>query len=269
VFGQISASVGEREIALEGQHRRVLAALAIMGPKRVRAERLYNALFPDLPDEQANRLLITTISALRHRLRKAAGLSKTHDPDPILRDSTGYGLNPALVRVDSYAFQELLARSHAAPPEEQGDLLAEAVDLYRGDLCGDQEMEWLIDVIPAWRRQYLEAVAALATYYADIAGDLAQAERTARRLVDEEPTVMPYTHLLMRVRAARNDEPGVQKAYHEHRQALIALEMDDEADGTLAGLDEESLWDTEQLCERLCHEIRDRRMQGESVSKAG
>ena len=58
--------------------------LAIMGPKRVRAERLYNALFPDLPDEQANRLLITTISALRHRLRKAAGLSRTHDPDPIL-----------------------------------------------------------------------------------------------------------------------------------------------------------------------------------------
>jgi hypothetical protein len=45
--------------------------------------------------------LITTISALRHRLRKAAALSKTHDPDPILRDSTGYGLNPALVRVDS------------------------------------------------------------------------------------------------------------------------------------------------------------------------
>jgi DNA-binding SARP family transcriptional activator len=101
VFGQISASIGETEIALEGQHRRVLAALAIMGPKRVRAERLYNVLFPDLPDEQANRLLITTISALRHRLRKAAGLSKTHDPDPILCDSTGYGLNPALVRVDS------------------------------------------------------------------------------------------------------------------------------------------------------------------------
>jgi hypothetical protein len=147
VFGQISASVGEREIALEGQHRRVLAALAIMGPKRVRAERLYNALFPDLPDEHANRLLITTISALRHRLRKAAGLSKTHDPDPLLRDSTGYALNPALVHVDSNAFQELLARSRAASPEEQGDLLVQAVALYRGDLCGDQEMEWLIDVI--------------------------------------------------------------------------------------------------------------------------
>ena len=112
--------------------------------------------------------------------------------------------------MDSDAFQELLARSHAATPEEQGDLRAQAVDLYRGDLCGDQEMEWLIDVIPAWRRQYLEALAALATYYADIAGDLAQAERTARRLVDEEPTVMPYTRLLMRVRAAQNDESGVQ-----------------------------------------------------------
>ena len=78
----------------------------------------------------------------------------------------------------------------------------QAVDLYRGDLCGDREMEWLIDVIPAWRRQYLEALAALATYHADIAGDLAQAERTARRLVEEEPTVMPYTQLLMRVRAS-------------------------------------------------------------------
>src|SRR5205085_7858984 len=58
VFGQISASVGETEIALEGQHRRVLAALAIMGPKRVRAERLYNALFPDLPDEHANQSIV-------------------------------------------------------------------------------------------------------------------------------------------------------------------------------------------------------------------
>jgi two-component SAPR family response regulator len=213
--------------------------------------------------------LITTISALRHRLRKAAGLSKTHDPDPILRDSTGYALNPALVHVDSNAFQELLARSRAASPEEQGNLLAQAVALYRGDLCGDQEMEWLIDVIPAWRREYLEALAALATYYADVAGDLAQAERTARRLVDEEPTAMSYTHLLMRVRAAQNDESGVRKAYHAHRQALIALEMDDEADEALAGLDEEALRETEEFCERLCREIRDRRTQGESVSKAG
>ena len=58
----------------------------------------------------------------------------------------------------------------------------------------------------------------------------------------------------------------MQKAYHEHRQAVIALEMDDEADGALAGLDEESLRDTEELCERLCREIRDRRTQGEKAS---
>jgi hypothetical protein len=50
---------------------------------------------------------------------------------------------------------------------------------------------------------------------------------------------------------------------------VIALEMDDEDDGALAGLDEESLRETEELCERLCREIRDRRRQGESTSKAG
>lgn len=145
----------------------------------------------------------------------------------------------------------------------------QAVDLYRGDLCGDREMEWLIDVIPAWRRQYLEALAALATYDADIASDLVQAERTARRRVTAESTAMRYCHLLMRVRAAQNDESGVQKAYHEHRQAVIALEMDDVADGALAGLDEELLRDTEELRERLCREIRDLRTKGEKASKAG
>lgn len=274
VFGQVSAAVGETEVELEGQHRRVLAALAVMGPRQVRAERLYNALFRDMPDEQANRLLITTVSALRHRLRKAAGLSKTHDADPILRDSVGYRLNPGLVNVDSYRFQDLLARSRAdgAPPDERGRLLAEAMALYQGDLCGDEEMEWLIDKAPAWRRQYLEALAELATYYADVAGDLALAERTARRLVDEEPTVPSYAQLSMRVLAAQNDESGLEKAYGDYRRAVLALELDlDDADGRLVDPGDQSLIDaeTQMLVDRLRNEIRKRRGCDNAASKAG
>jgi DNA-binding SARP family transcriptional activator len=227
VLGTIAAFVHGRPVEMQPREQRVLAALAIMGPKPVRADRLVEAVFADDEPDSGHSKLRHAIADLRAALRKA-GLPTASAKAVVGRTSTGYYLDAALARVDAYLFSDLLARSRTAPRTERGRLLAQVVELYAGDLCGDQAQTWVDDWSYGWRKDYLEALHELAVYREKEEHDLLGALRLARRLVAEEPLTDRYHQMVMELLAAQGDDGGVEQQYQAYRAEMerAGLEVD-------------------------------------------
>jgi DNA-binding SARP family transcriptional activator len=227
VLGTIAAVVQGRPVEMQPREQRVLAALAIMGPKPVRADRLVEAIFADDDADSGHSKLRHAIADLRAALRKA-GLPAASAKAVVGRTSAGYYLDAALVQVDAYLFSDLLARSRTAPRAERGHLLAQVVEVYTGDLCGDQAQTWVDEWSYSWRKDYLQALYELARYREQDEHDLLGALRLAQRLVTEEPLTDRYHQMVMELLAAQGDNDGVEQQYQAYRAEMdeAGLEID-------------------------------------------
>ncbi len=226
VLGGIDILLDGHPVALKPREQRLLAALAVMGPTPVRPDRLVEALFPDDDALSGQDKLQHSITAVRLCLKKAGLPVKRAG---VVRYSmTGYDLDPALVRVDAHLFREALRQSETAEGAERRRLLAQAVDLYQGDLCGDQSIEWVEGYRYAWRKEYLEALYELAVWYEQGAKDTLAALRVARRLVGEEPLNDHYHQMVLELIAATGDLDALDRCYAEVQEvfAEYATEVD-------------------------------------------
>src|SRR5207244_5276069 len=135
--------------------------------------------------------------------------------------NAGYYLDPLLVQVDAYRFKDLLRKSETAESAERGRLLAQAVDLYGGDLCGEQALDWVEAYRYTWRKDYLEALYEMALYYEQGENDVLAALRVARRLAHEEPLQDHYHQMVLEFITATGDAEALDRYYQDLRAVFV------------------------------------------------
>ncbi len=254
VLGGLTVLARGAPVVMQPREQRLLAALAIMGPTPVRPDRLIEALFADDDPLTGQDKLQHSITDVRLVLKKAGVPVKR--AGVVRYTNAGYSLDTALVRADAHLFRDLLRRSETADARERAALLARAVELYQGDLCGDQELEWVEGYRYAWRKEYLEALYELALHYEQVENDPLGALRVARRLAAEEPLQDHYHQMALELIAATGDLDALDR-YEEEMRATYTR-RDTEIDGY-----------TQALVERLRAQVgRDRRTTDDPTTKA-
>ncbi|MFC0432948.1 BTAD domain-containing putative transcriptional regulator [Kutzneria buriramensis] len=119
---------GEPVAVRAGKHRIVLATLLLHTGRTVGAQELIDNLWDEDPPDGAR----TTLRAYVMRLRQAIGV-----PDLITTVTDGYRVDVPPDDVDAGRFDRLLAMARTAQPARVIDLLAEALELWRGPALAD------------------------------------------------------------------------------------------------------------------------------------
>ena len=122
---EVRAEAGNVAIPAAKQ-RALLAILLVRHGSPVPGWRLIEELWPD-PPVSARKVVQTYVSKLRHIL--PAGT--------LVTTQTGYRLEVGPEELDSARFEALFRAAESAPPDKQGELLREALDLWRGGALED------------------------------------------------------------------------------------------------------------------------------------
>ena len=158
VLGPLEVQLDGRPVAVGGGRlRALLACLALESGRPVSTGRLVDALWEeDLPADQVHAL-----QSLVSRLRRALGNGSLVAPAP-----GGYRLD---VEVDADHFERLVADARAsADPERKGELLREALALWRGPALADL-VDYRFAAAAAARLQDLKLAALADRVAADLA----------------------------------------------------------------------------------------------------
>jgi DNA-binding SARP family transcriptional activator len=160
----------EREItgALQPRTQELLVLLALH-PGGTTRDTLVSVLWGEDPPARPTNALHTALARMRRDLGEVTGGAVT---DIALVDNGHYRLDPAVVRVDYWRFENaMLARRAAATDAERVAAYREVVDSYGGPLAeGMSKIEWSEPAREAIRRDAIDAVSGL-----------------ARALVDQDP----------------------------------------------------------------------------------
>jgi predicted ATPase/DNA-binding SARP family transcriptional activator len=190
--------------------------LLLRGGTAVSREIVASSLWPEHTDTDAR-------SALRRHLLylddafKTLGVAKT----PLLRDGSSLALElGSLPWVDVFRFET------ASRDETR---LAEAFELYRGDLMESYDSDWIIDARERCRAQHLTNLERSVSA-ARNRGDLREALRWVDELRRLEPFREDLVRLSMRLRHARGDR-GSALAEFERYRTLLAREVRSEPMG--------------------------------------
>jgi DNA-binding SARP family transcriptional activator len=157
---------GQRDItdALVPKQREILAYLALH-PRGQRREPINNTLWPGGPPDRPFNSFYSGLSKLRRALSTATDGEIT---DVVLNQDSRYRLDPALVTVDYWRFQDARTRSRATLSEpDRLAALREAATLYRGELAEDLTREWIEPQRETVRREGLDVLGALITAHGD------------------------------------------------------------------------------------------------------
>ena len=213
---------GQELRSVLSQRRRValLAYLALATPRDLHSRDSLLALFwPEYDSDHARNALSQAV----HFLRRSLGAHVL-----VSRNGDAVGVNRDQLWCDAVAFEDLLAAGR----------VAEAVDLYRGDLLegfhtsDDSEFErWLA----AERTRYADRFATALERMADErdrARDLAGAVVYWRRLVNRDPYNSRLALRLMRALASAGDPAAAVQHAHVHK-ALLREELDMAPDAEL------------------------------------
>jgi len=199
----------------------LLAILALAGRQGFPRDRIEAYLWPESSAPLAQHSLDQAVYAIRHALGS----------DFILSSGRELRLNPDLVQVDAWEFEEAIrARQWAA-----------AVERYKGALLDgfhftdSREAESWIDAERArLLREYQKAVEFLGKDAAE-AGDHAQSVTWWRRLANSDPLSASATKQLMLALAAAGDRAGAVKHARLY-QELVRQELEIEPDSEIEGL---------------------------------
>lgn len=205
-----------------GKLETLLGLLAIRG-MGVPRDALQQTLWPEREPE----LAAQSLNSLVHLSRKVldAGLAGM---EVIVRDGATYRLNLAAgVSVDACLFSALADRAADAAGAGHTDAavgyLAEAVELYRGDLCLDADVGALVER-ERLRAQYLNALARLADYEYK-RGDVGACLRMALRMLASDPCREDAHRLVMRCHMQRGERIQALRQY-QLCERLLRAELD-------------------------------------------
>ena len=229
LFGTFQVTLDERPVTFATDKcRALLAYLAVEAGRPQRREFLAALFWPEQPEQAARTNLRQTL----YRLRTAIG--DIDNPNPhLLASLHDIQLNPAGDHwLDATCFERCLDayRDHCGHglPLCAGcrEALKRGAALYGGDfmagfsLAGSSAFElWLLAKREEYRRQALEILGRLGSFYEETA-DFARAAECARRLVAIEPWRESSHRLLMRNLAQAGQKRAALAQYDRCRQLM-------------------------------------------------
>ncbi len=211
LLGPTSLVISGRTVSVPaGRQQVALAALALDAGRTVSSTALVAYLWGEEPPAQVRQALHTTMA----RVRKLVGA------DQLVARGGGYALDVPRDAVDVHRFRELVSAARAATPDEEQGLLAEALDLWRGDplegvdsdaLCAEHvyslSEEWFAATERLVELRLMDGAAG------EVVGEL-------RGLVARHPLRESLWCLLMSALASAGRQADALAAYQEIREAL-------------------------------------------------
>src|SRR6267143_84822 len=228
LLGTLSLRDETRPVPVAAQQRRPLGLLAILGlggKPGLSRDRIEAYLWPESSGARAQHALDQTVYAIRHALGS----------DVILTTARELRLNPELVRVDVWEFEQAIRASQWTA----------AVGHYKGPLldgfhfADSHELDsWIESNRSRLRLEYQKAIEFLANLAAE-ASDHSQTVMWLRRLANSDPLSAGATKQLMLALAAAGDRAGAVKharLYQELVRQELEMEPDSEIEDLAAAL---------------------------------
>jgi DNA-binding SARP family transcriptional activator len=224
LLGTVSLRNETPPVPVSAQQKRslgLLAILALAGRQGFPRDRIEAYLWPESSAPLARHSLDQTVYAIRHALGS----------DFILSTGRELRLNPDLVQVDAWEFEEAIrTQQWAAAAERYKGALLEGFHF-----TDSREAESWIDAERArLLRQYQKAVEFLAKDAAE-AGDHARSVTWWRRLANSDPLSATATKQLMLALSAAGDRAGAVRQARLY-QEIVRQELDIEPDSDIESL---------------------------------
>ena len=211
----------------------LLAYLLIESDHAHSREFLLGLLWPDLPITAAQNNLRVTWA----HLQKALGTSDSDEQPHLIGDRLALRFNPLSDHeLDVARFRRLIEVCRLHPHPDQQDCaecaarLTEALNLVRGDFLDEFSLanclefdEWLLTQRQHVQVQMTAVLDQLAAFH-ERTGQLAEAERTLRRLLEQDPLSESAYRQLMRV-LARADQRSAALDIYETCRRVLATEL--------------------------------------------
>src|SRR5436309_6337465 len=214
LLGTLSLRNETHPVPAAAQQKRPLGLLAILGlagRQGLSRDRIEAYLWPESSGARAQHALDQTVYAIRHALGS----------DVILATSRELRLNPELVRVDVWEFEQAIGASQWTA----------AVGHYKGPLldgfhfADSHELDsWIESNRSRLRLEYQKAIEFLANSSAE-AGDHSQSVTWWRRLANSDPLSAGAAKKLMLALAAAGDRAGAVQ-YARVYQELVRQELE-------------------------------------------
>src|SRR2546428_10918528 len=224
LLGTLSLRDETRPVPVAAQQKRPLGLLAILGlggKPGLSRDRIEAYLWPESSGARAQHALDQTVYAIRHALGS----------DVILATARELRLNPELVRVDVWEFEQAILASQWTA----------AVGHYKGPLldgfhfADSHELDsWIESNRSRLRLEYQKAIEFLANSSAE-AGDRSQSVTWWRRLANSDPISAGATKKLMLALAAAGDRAGAVKHARLYKE-LVRQELEIEPDSEIENL---------------------------------
>src|SRR5437879_3119653 len=224
LLGTLSLRNETHPVPVAAQQKRPLGLLAILGlggKPGLSRDRIEAYLWPESSGARAQHALDQSVYAIRHALGS----------DVILATARELRLNPELVRVDVWEFEQAIRASQWTA----------AVGHYKGPLldgfhfADSHELDsWIESNRSRLRLEYQKAIEFLANNSAE-AGDHSQSVTWWRRLANSDPLSAGATTKLMLALAAAGDRAGAVKHARLY-QELVRQELEMEPDSEIADL---------------------------------
>ena len=212
MFGRLSVRQADRVITrFQTQKTAALFAyLAYFTARRHPREELVERFWPEAEPEAGRMSLRTALASLRRQLEPPGVPSGS----VLVADRASVHLNPAAVSVDVAQFQVALQAAAKRASEEQAPLLAEAVEIYQGDLLPGFYEDWVLSERERQADAYLGALRQLTRLLAQ-ARDFHRALEYARRAVSADPLREEAHRNLMRLYVAVGRPAAALQQYAE------------------------------------------------------
>src|SRR5437879_6582313 len=224
LLGTLSLRNETGPVPLAAQQKRplgLLAMLGLAGRQGLSRDRIEAYLWPESSGARAQHALDQTVYAIRHALGR----------DVILATARELRLNPELVRVDVWEFEQAIRASQwtAAVGHYEGPLL----DGFH--FADSPELDsWIESNRSRLRLANQKAIEFLANSSAE-AGDHSQSVTWWRKLANSDPLSAGATKKLMLALAAAGDRAGAVKHARLY-QDLVRQELEMEPDSEIADL---------------------------------
>lgn len=200
LFGTLRAEQAQRDISRFRTQRTgiLLAYLAYYRDRSHPREVLIELLWPGGDPAAGRRNLSVELSSLRRQFEPPGVPAGS----VIRADRYTIQLNPEAVRTDVAEFEKALQSAGVAESDtERAQFLAEAVDLYRGELLAGYYHDWILTEQRRLADLYFRAVRRLTAHF-ERAQEWDRAIDCARRAVDVDPLREEAHRDLMRLLAA-------------------------------------------------------------------
>ncbi|HSL46437.1 MAG TPA: AAA family ATPase [Anaerolineales bacterium] len=198
------------DLAYSTRLQTLIAYIILHRSAPVVRQRLAFIFWPDTSESQAR----TNLRNLIHQLRQALPFISTYIT---INNSILKWRDDGAFRLDIDAFRLCLVASPGQTPTKEA--LAEAVQLYKGDLFPACYEDWIIPAREELHQMFTGALDKLALLQEE-AREYPEALNTARRLVQMDPLQPAANERLMRLYTLVGDRPSALKTYRTYSRQL-------------------------------------------------